>query len=98
MHECGVGAYTYNFSAKWSYLVVVICEVSQLCWTNKSKIGRVEEQNQPLAFEVAESNLFDLVVHKCVFFEARGIFINQLNNNLLVFREFTEAEDKVNAR
>ena len=63
-----VGRNAVDFNAKLFEFGIVVCQVSQLGWANKSEVSRIEKNDRPFATQVSIGNIdeFAIVERGCV--------------------------------
>src|SRR5690554_6267445 len=75
--EVGVGGHTVNFDAHLLEFFVLVLQVAQLGGADKGEVGRIEEENVPLAFQVGVGNVDELTVVVSGSFERLDFGIQQ---------------------
>ena len=69
VHKVGVAAHREHLHSVGLQLVVLLCEVYQFRGTHECEIGRIEEEQGPLAFDVFVGNGLELSVLESVYFK-----------------------------
>ena len=90
VHEVGVGGHGVHLAADLLELVVVRGEVLELGRAHEGEVGRVEEEQGPVAEHIVLGHFVELIVLECVHLEI-GQFMLQKSHHrsfreLLIFK------------
>ncbi|MCY1418472.1 hypothetical protein D9M71_340330 [compost metagenome] len=74
--KVGVGGNAVDLDAQFLERVVVVSQVFQLGRADEGEVGRVEEHDRPLAFQVSVRDFYEVAIFECVSFERFNLAVD----------------------
>ena len=82
MYKVRVCAYRVDLHTHGLKLFVLFSHIDQFGRTNKSEVGRIEEEDSPFTLYIFVGYCFELTVLKCLYTEFRKLRIDNCLHNL----------------
>ena len=76
VHEVGVCAHREHLDAHLLQAVVFLGQVHQFGGANEGEVGRVEEEQGPLALQVFAAHCLELSILECLYLELRHLCVD----------------------